>query len=138
MRIGALARRLGLTADAIRFYERRALLPHPPRTAGGYRQFSERDAETLAFIRRVQRLGFTLGEIRALLLLREANGQPCAPVRRRLEGKLRNVRAKLADLQQLEEELTAALRSCSRRTRRRAAPCPLLRRTGSARRSIAQ
>ena len=138
MKIGVLAKRLGLTADAIRFYERRALLPHPLRTPGGFRQFSERDAETLAFIRRVQRLGFTLDEIRALLPLRDASRQSCAPVRRRLERKLRSVRAKLADLQHLEQELTAALRSCSRGARRRTAPCPLLRRVGSARRNIAQ
>jgi MerR family copper efflux transcriptional regulator len=84
MQIGAIAKRIGLSVDAIRFYERNALLPPPPRTASGFRQYGEDDVETLAFIRRVQGLGFTLSEISGLLKLRRTRMQPCAPVRRRL------------------------------------------------------
>jgi DNA-binding transcriptional MerR regulator len=71
MQIGTLARKIGLSVDAIRFYERSALLPRPPRTQGGFRQYAESDVETLAFIRRVQGLGFKLSEIRGLLNLGE-------------------------------------------------------------------
>ena len=53
MQIGILAKKIGLSADAIRFYERNALLPRPTRTQGGFRQYAESDLETLAFIRRV-------------------------------------------------------------------------------------
>src|SRR5262249_37793722 len=70
MQIGAVAKKIGLSVDAIRFYERSALLPRPPRTAGGFRRYGETDLETLAFIRRVQGLGFKLSEIRGLLRLR--------------------------------------------------------------------
>ena len=76
MQIGIVAKKIGLSVDAIRFYERNALLPRPPRTQGGFRQYAESDVETLAFIRRVQGLGFKLRGNRL---------QPCAPVRRRLE-----------------------------------------------------
>src|SRR6266567_7537062 len=127
MQIGIVAKKIGLSVDAIRFYERSALLPRPPRTQGGFRQYAESDVETLAFIRRVQGLGFKLSEIRSLLRLRGNRLQPCAPVRRRLQEKLAGVRQKLADLQKLERELRLALRSCDKELRKRPAHCPILR-----------
>ncbi len=127
MQIGAVAKRIGLSVDAIRFYERNSLLPPPPRTQGGFRRYAESDVETVAFIRRVQGLGFKLREIRDLLRLRGNRLQPCAPVRLRLQEKLVDVRQKLADLQKLERELRLALRSCDRELRKRPAHCPILR-----------
>ena len=124
MHIGSVAKRIGLTPDAIRFYERSALLPRPPRTEGGFRQYSDKDVETLAFVRRVQGLGFKLSEIRSL---RGSSLHPCAPVRRRLQAKLADVRRKRVDLQKLEHELRVALRSCERELRKRSPHCPILR-----------
>jgi len=129
MQIGIVAKKIGLTVDAIRFYERNALLPRPPRTQGGFRQYVDSDVETLAFIRRVQGLGFKLSEIRAILRLRGNRLQPCAPVRRRLQEKLVDVQRKLTDLHKLEHELRSALRSCDKELRKRSAPCPILRET---------
>lgn len=127
MQIGIVAKRIGLSVDAIRFYERNALLPRAARTEGGFRQYGENDLETLAFIRRVQGLGFKLSEIRGLLRLRGDRLQPCAPVKRRLQEKLADVQRKLADLHKLEHELRLALRSCDRELRKREAHCPILR-----------
>lgn len=127
MQIGVVAKRIGLSVDAIRFYERNALLPRPTRTEGGFRQYEEKDVETLAFIRRVQGLGFKLSEIRGLLNLRGDRLQPCAPVRRRLEEKLADVQRKLTDLHKLEHELRLALGSCNRELSKRHAHCPMLR-----------
>lgn len=127
MQIGVAAKKSGLSVDAIRFYERNALLPRAPRTEGGFRQYGESDIETLAFIRRVQGLGFKLTEIRSLLDLRRSRMQPCEPVRRRLEAKLADVRRKRENLQHLEHELRLALRSCQRELRKRPAHCPILR-----------
>jgi DNA-binding transcriptional MerR regulator len=58
--IATVAKRIGLSVDAIRFYESNALLPRAPRTQGAFRQYGENEVETLAFIRRVQGLGFKL------------------------------------------------------------------------------
>ena len=127
MRIGTAAKKVGLSVDTIRFYERNALLSRAPRTEGGFRQYGESDIETLGFIRRVQGLGFTLSEVRELLELRQSRVQPCAPVRRRLEQKVVQVERKLADLQKLEQELQLALRGCNKELRKRSARCPLLR-----------
>jgi MerR family copper efflux transcriptional regulator len=136
MQIGTVAKRIGLSVDTIRFYERNALLPRPPRTQGGFRQYAETDVETLAFIRRVQGLGFKLSEIRGLLNLRGSRMQPCAPVRRRLEEKLADVCGKLADLQKLEHELRTALRSCNKELRKQDAHCPILREQTTANRRM--
>src|SRR6266852_746905 len=127
MQIGIVAKKIGLSVDAIRFYERNALMPSAARTEGGFRQYGESDIETLAFIRRVQGLGFKLSEIRSLLNLRGSRLQPCAPVRRRLQAKLIDVGRKLADLQKLEQELRSALRSCDKELRKQDAHCPILR-----------
>ncbi len=131
MQIGIVAKRIGLSVDAIRFYERNALLPRAPRTQGGFRRYAETDVETLAFIRRVQGLGFKLSEIRGLLNLRGNRLQPCAPVRRRLQEKLVDVQRKLTDLHKLEHELRLALRSCNRELRKRSAHCPILKETNN-------
>jgi MerR family mercuric resistance operon transcriptional regulator len=130
MRIGAVARKIGLTQDAIRFYERRGLLPRPQRTSGGFRRYADADVETLAFIRQAQQLGFTLKEVADLLELRRTRLQACAPVRSRLQQKLLQVRRKLADLHVLERELRAALRQCEKGLRKTPPRCPLL--SGSA------
>src|SRR5882757_4451784 len=129
MQIGIVAKKIGLSVDAIRFYERNGLLPRPPRTQGGFRRYGESDVETLAFVRRVQGLGFKLSEIRGLLSLRGNRLQPCAPVRRRLEEKLVDVQRKLSDLQKLERELRLALRSCNKELRKRSAHCPIFKET---------
>jgi len=127
MQIGVAAKQVGLSVDAIRFYERNALLPRASRTAGGFRQYTDTDVETLAFIRRTQHLGFTLSEVRGLLSLRGTRMQPCSPVRRKLQEKLADVRQKLADLQRIERDLRLALRSCDRELRKQNAHCPILR-----------
>ena len=131
MQIGVVAKKIGLSVDAIRFYERNGLLSRPPRTEGGFRRYGENDVETLAFVRRVQCLGFKLSEIRALLRLRGNRLQPCAPVQRRLREKLAEVRQKLTDIHKLEHELRLALRTCNKELRKRGAHCPILRETNN-------
>jgi MerR family transcriptional regulator, copper efflux regulator len=131
MQIGTVARKVGLSVDAIRFYERSSLLPRAARTQGGFRQYADSDVETLAFIRRAQSLGFRLNEIRGLLSLRGSRMQPCAPVRRRLEAKLADVRQKLVNLKKLEHELRVALHNCDKELHKRNAHCPILQDTST-------
>jgi MerR family copper efflux transcriptional regulator len=138
MQIGTVAKKIGVSVDAIRFYERKSLLPHPPRTPGGFRQYGEGDVYTIGFIRIAQGLGFALKEVRELLDLRRSRLQVCAPVRRRLEQKLADVRRKLSDLEKLEKELRSALRNCNKEIRKRSAHCPLWSRTNSRKPESAQ
>lgn len=130
MHIGGIAKKIGLSADAIRFYERSALLPQAPRTQGGFRVYGENDVKTLAFIQRAKNLGFKLQEIRGLVRLRETRSQPCAPVRQRLEAKLADVRRRIADLRRMEHRLSLELCKCERELRKPNAHCPILREVG--------
>jgi MerR family transcriptional regulator, copper efflux regulator len=136
MQIGIVAKKIGLSVDAIRFYERNGLLRRPPRTEGGFRRYAENDVVTLAFVRRVQGLGFKLSEIRGLLNLRGSRMQPCAPVRRRLQAKLADVRNKLENLQKLKRDLQLALRSCDKELRKQNAHCPILQNSRARKRKV--
>ena len=112
--IGKVAEQTGLSVDAIRFYERSGLLHEPLRTEGGYRLFREADVHDLQFVRRAQELGFSLAEIKELILIRQKHDHACTEVRDLLAAKVKTVRAKIAELESLESELTRSLRNCNR------------------------
>ncbi len=129
MQIGRVARETGLTVDAIRFYERRGLLPRAPRSEGGFRLYTEAAVESLRFVRQMQSLGFSLEEIRQLLSLRAGDAHACEHVRDLLGLRLTAVEAKLSELRNLERELRQALGRCRRALRKRtvgAHRCPVL------------
>jgi len=130
MQIGEVAMLTALSVDAIRFYERRTLLPKAPRTAGRFRIYTNADVTRLSFIGQMQGLGFSLREVRQLLDLREHRLEACAKVRNLLTTKLKNVRLKIRELAQLERELGFDLQKCSRELRHRKAhtprSCPVL------------
>src|SRR5207253_10704697 len=67
---GELAQQGRVNSETIRYYERRGLLPKPPRTPSGYRVFSSDAVRRVRFIKRAQGPGFPLKEIKALLALR--------------------------------------------------------------------
>src|SRR5882672_11408628 len=68
-KIGQVAQETGLSIDTIRFYEKQGLLKRSARTEGGFRLFGSHDIQSLKFVRKAQELGFSLGEIRELLIL---------------------------------------------------------------------
>jgi DNA-binding transcriptional MerR regulator len=133
MQIGELARRTAITVDAIRFYERRHLLPKPIRSRGGFRLYSTDEIERLQFIRQMHGLGFSLREIKELIELRAHKIDACESIRELLKGKLAGVRAKLHELQELESELMNDLKKCNTELRHRqrhaACACPVLEET---------
>ena len=130
MQIGEVAKLTALTVDAIRFYERRALLPKAPRTAGRFRLYTNDDVARLDFIRQMQGLGFSLSEIRQLLDLRDHHLDACLEVRDLLKTKLEKVHSKIRELEQLERELALDLHKCNRELkhgeRRTPRKCPIL------------
>jgi DNA-binding transcriptional MerR regulator len=80
--IGELARRTALSIDAIRFYERRKLLPRAFRRAGRFRLYTSDDIERLRFAQRMQRLGFSLEEIKRWMTIRADRAHACEPYSR--------------------------------------------------------
>src|SRR5262245_11750858 len=131
LRIGELARCCGLSADAIRFYEKRALLPRANRSSGHFRLYSQGDVARIQFIQQMQGLGFSLQEIKQLVSLRSLQVESCEAVRELLQEKLAIVRAKITELRALESELVADLHKCDRELRHRrghaASACPILK-----------
>ena len=130
IQIGELAKRTALSIDAIRFYEKRQLLPKATRSTGGFRLYSTDDLERLLFIRQIHGLGFSLREIRDLVDLRTRKVDACETVRELLKHKLTVIRAKRRELEELETQLTSDLRKCNkellRRKRHTACACPVL------------
>lgn len=108
-----LAREVGVNVETIRYYERHGLLPKVPRTASGYRQFSEDHAIRLRFIRRAQELGFTLKEVKELLEIRVKPGSGCADVRRKAEAKTADVDQKIRHLQAIRKALLKLTATCA-------------------------
>ena len=117
IQIGRVSEQTGLSIDAIRFYEKQRLLDRPPRTEGGFRLFNAQDIERIQFIRRAQQLGFSLPEIRELLVLRREHGAGCSHVRDLLRDKVATIRDKIRELSDLEEHLSKSLRKCERQLR---------------------
>ncbi|MFD9408243.1 heavy metal-responsive transcriptional regulator [Streptomyces sp. NPDC059989] len=111
MLIGDLATASGLTAKTIRFYEQAGLLPAPPRTPGGYRDYPEQTPARLAFIRDAQGAGLTLAEIRSVLALRDGGQAPCEHVTALIDQRLADIERRLAELATTRE----ALRGLARR-----------------------
>ena len=114
LHIGEVARQTGVSVDALRFYEKERLLQRPSRTSGGFRLFSPKDIDRVRFIRQVQELGFSLGEVKELLVLRSGSVDACSRVRGLLEQKLIKVRHQIQELRKLEEELRSAMKACDK------------------------
>lgn len=107
-RIGELARRTGEGVKTLRFWTDAGLLP-AARGANRYRYYPPGAERRVAAVRRFQRLGFSLAEIREILELRERGTRPCRQVRERLERHLASTRQRLAELSTLEDALEERL-----------------------------
>lgn len=109
----AAAEAAGIGAETLRFYEQQGLLPGLKRTASGYRQYSRDHLQRLRFIKRAQELGFSLREIKDLLVLTHSPRGTPARVRALAEEKARAIRDKIRDLRAMEAVLGKLVRQCS-------------------------
>ena len=109
--IGELSRRTGCHIETIRYYERIGILPAPPRR-GRYRSYEPDHVATLSFVCRSRELGFTLGEVRALLGLASGGQASCVEARALAGSHLDDVRARIADLRRMERVLADAVEAC--------------------------
>ena len=123
--IGAVAKRVGVAIDTIRYYERERLLPEPTRRASGYRSYGESTIAQLRFIRRAKHLGFTLEEIRELLALSADRQRGVKAVKKRAQQRLAAIDQRILELQRVRDGLAQLVESCPGH----GAPeqCPILR-----------
>lgn len=120
--IGALAEGAGVTVEAVRFYQRRKLLPELRKPPGGIRRYDGAVLARLRFIKAAQRLGFCLEDVGELLELDD--GSSCRQVREKAERKLGEVRGKLAELSRIEGVLADLVARC--RVERGRMRCPVI------------
>jgi MerR family transcriptional regulator, copper efflux regulator len=126
LRIGEVALRAGVSIDAVRYYERRRLLPTAPRTEGGFRLFTLDTVERVRFIKQAQELGFSLDEIGELLAT--GGARECRRVRDYLKVKLSEVNERIRLMQEFRKTLARHMAACERELSRHAdnAVCPVL------------
>ena len=109
---GQLAKKAGVNIETLRYYERRELIPDPPRSESGYRQYPQNTVAQIRFIKHAQELGFSLKEIMELLYLRVDANSTCSDVKRRAEAKITDVEQKIETLQKIKHALMELAAVC--------------------------
>ncbi len=123
MNIGEVAAETGITSKSIRYYESIGLIPEAHRTGGGYRQYSDKDVQTLHFIRRARNLGFTVGEVEELLSLYRDRNRASADVREIAIKHITDLDKKVGELEGMRATLTHLVEKCHGDDR---PDCPIL------------
>jgi DNA-binding transcriptional MerR regulator len=111
--IGDLSRQTGVKVPTIRYYEEIGLLPTPVRSAGNQRVYDEKMLQRLSFIRHARDLGFPLADIQELLGMADDPDQSCAAADVIATRQLASVKARIARLTALQDELERMLAQCS-------------------------
>ena len=123
--IGKLAKKADVSIDSIRFYERKGLLVEPKRTESNYRTYPLETAERLRFIKKAQKLGFTLAEIQELLNLSQDSTASKASIKQITEEKIDDIRIKIQDLSRMLKALEQLDECCDGHGP--VAECPILK-----------
>ena len=123
MRIGQVSKQTGCNIETIRYYEKRGLLPSPPRTAGGYRLYDSDHLKRLTFVMRSRDLGFSMAEIEKLLSLVDEHQLTCHDMHQQTLAHLGDIQSRIADLKRLERVLTEIASKCSNGT---VPECPII------------
>lgn len=123
MNIGEAAAASGISAKMIRHYESIGLIEAADRTASGYRVYSQKDVETLRFIRRSRDLGFQVEQIRALLALWRDRNRASSDVKQVALSHIEELEAKMRQLQEMTDILRHLAHNCHGDSR---PDCPIL------------
>ena len=112
MNIGEAARASGVSAKMIRHYESVGLFPEAARTESGYRQYTDKDVNTLRFIRQSRDLGFSIEQIRELLGLWQNRKRPSRQVKALAQAHIQELDEKLKELQTMKSTLEHLVHCC--------------------------
>lgn len=109
LRSAQLARLAGVSADTLRLYEQKGLLPPARRSANGYREYPPEACTRVRLVRRAVALGFTLDELARIVKVRDQGGAPCTEVRALAAEKLALIEDRLVELQDARDRLRGVL-----------------------------
>jgi DNA-binding transcriptional MerR regulator len=107
--VSALASEVGLSPDAVRYYERLGLLPTPARSPAGYRLYDHSAVARLRLVKGAQRAGLRLRQIAELLAVIDRGQCPCGHTEALLTRRLAEVDAELVRLHALRDTLAGVL-----------------------------
>lgn len=124
MNIGQAAKKSGLSAKMIRYYESIDLISPAGRSANGYRHYGEDDLHRLAFIKRSRDMGFSLEEVSRLLTLWQDRQRASADVKALADAHIDALDRKIAELIGLRDTLKTLVDSCQGDDR---PDCPILK-----------
>ena len=110
--IGKLARIADVSSDTLRYYERQGLIAPAGKSPVGYRLYDRNSARRLRFIKQAQHCGFTLAEIRELLVLRAHDAACCGDVRKRAIEKRRQLQGKIRSMRAMSKVLDRLIADC--------------------------
>ena len=125
LKIGELAKEVGVNIQTVRYYEKRGLLLPTVRMESGYRLYDDKAKKRLEFIRYSKKLGFTLKETEELLKLRASTTSKCADIKKRAEDKISEIDGKLEGLQSMRKVLKEMVDTC--KTGQPTEKCPILK-----------
>jgi len=125
--IGELAKRCGVTADTLRFYEKNALIAPAGRSESGYRLYSDENQKQVSFILKAKELGLSLEEIKELLEIKlEATEHSCAEVKAITTAKLIVIDEKINELGRIRVALKKINDACCGHVDDDASHCSIL------------
>lgn len=110
LKIGDVAKISGIGIEALRFYEKSGLLERPARTYSGYRMYGRDVLDRLAFIKQAQTLGFSLDEIRRIIMDARAGQSPCDDVREIVRHRLEELDERMREMRRYRKELSETLK----------------------------
>ena len=123
MNIGNVAERSGVAAKTIRYYESIGLIPPAMRAENGYRDYEPADVETLRFIQRARRLGFSVADVAKLLDLWRDRNRASADVKALALRHIEEMERRIAELDSLRRTLVHLTEKCHGDDR---PDCPIL------------
>ena len=113
MKISQLATATGVPAETIRYYEREKLLPPPARQENGYRAYTDKHVEQLAFIKHCRSLDISIADTALLLEFTLKPQTDCSQINQLIEQQLLKIRARLVSLTALEKQLEKVSKTIS-------------------------
>ena len=105
IRIGAAAKRAGMSVKTIRFYSDEGLIAVAARTQGGYRLYHQHVVEELHLIQNLRGLGLALGTIRSYLAAKREGACHCEQLKQSMREQQQAIHQKIEALQNLQQEL---------------------------------
>lgn len=110
MKVTELARRLGVSADTVRFYSRAGILKPVRNQSNGYRAYSEKDCDRLRFVISARQLGFSVEDVQQILAYADKDKSACPTVRRLIDRRLQETEQRFAETWALRQLMQQGVR----------------------------